>query len=318
MTRLTSQEIRIGVVGAIVVALVAMLPFFDNGFYLSLTVNIMMYAALCTAWTLFSGPTHYVSLATAAFFGVGAYSVAFIGDGLPMPVIIVIAAVAGFLIALIVGLSTLRLRGVYFVVFTFGLTELTRQLVHWWEINQTSNLVRLLFLDVTSTDLYYYLVVLTALTFLTAWLIKRSRVGLALRVIGEDETVANHTGINATRVKVLTFALSAALISATGAIMVPRWTNVEPNLAFNSLISFQVLVMALLGGTGVLFGPALGAIPLVFLSEYLSGTFPYQFNIALGLCFVAIVFLLPQGVAGALANGWQRLRARRAKRGAPI
>lgn len=295
-----------------VFALLAAAPQVIDAYQTSFLINLLGYVVMSTAWAIFSGNTKYISLATAAFFGVGAYSVAFIGDALPMFVIIPIAAVAGFLIALIVGLSTLRLRGVYFVVFTFGLTELVRQLVHWWEINQTSNLVRLLFLDVTSTDLYYYLIVLTAVTFLTAWLIKRSRVGLALRVIGEDETVANHTGINATRIKVLTFALSAALISATGAILVPRWTNVEPNIAFNSLISFQVLVMALLGGTGTLLGPALGAIPLVFLSEYLSGTFPYQFNIALGLCFVAIVFLLPQGVAGALANGWQRVKARRA------
>jgi branched-chain amino acid transport system permease protein len=301
----------------VVFALLAAAPQVIDAYQTSFLINLLGYVVMSTAWAIFSGNTKYISLATAAFFGVGAYTVAFIGDALPMPVIIVIAAVVGFLFALVVGLSTLRLRGVYFVVFTFGLTELTRQLVHWWEINETNNLVRLLFLDVTSTDLYYYLIVLTALTFLTAWLIKRSRVGLALRVIGEDESVANHTGINATRIKVLTFALSAGLISATGAILVPRWTNVEPNIAFNSLISFQVLVMALLGGTGTLFGPALGAIPLVFLSEYLSGTFPYQFNIALGLCFVAIVYLLPQGVAGALTDAWRRFEARRADGRAP-
>ncbi len=317
MTR--NRSLRYTSIAAIVVvfALFAAAPQVVGAYQTSFLINMLGYVVMATAWAIFSGNTKYISLATAAFFGVGAYSVAFIGDALPMPVIVVIAAVVGFLVALVVGLSTLRLRGVYFVVFTFGLTELTRQLVHWYEINETNNLVRLLFLDVTSTELYYYLIVLTAITFLTAWLVKRSRIGLALKVIGEDETVANHTGINATRIKVLTFALSASLISATGAIMVPRWTNVEPNLAFNSLISFQVLVMALLGGTGTLFGPALGAIPLVFLSEYLSGTFPYQFNIALGLCFVAIVYLLPQGVAGALTDAWRRIKARRANGRAP-
>lgn len=294
--------------------LLALAPRFVSAYHVSFLLNLLAFVIMSTAWAIFSGNTKYISLATAAFFGVGAYTVAFIGEGLPMPVVILIAAVVGFLVALVVGLSTLRLRGVYFVVFTFGLTELTRQLVHWWEINQTQNLVRHLFLDVTTTELYYYLVVLCGLTFLAAWLMKRSRAGLALRVIGEDETVAAHTGIDTTRVKVLTFALSAALISATGAVLVPRWTYVDPNIAFNSLISFQVLVMALLGGTGTIFGPALGAIPLVFLSEYLSGTFPHQFNIVLGLCFVLVVFLLPQGVAGALLGGSRRVINWRAAR----
>lgn len=280
-------------------------PQIASAYQTSFLLNLLSYVVMATAWAIFSGNTKYISLATASFFGVGAYTVAFVGEALPMPVIIVIAAVIGFLIALVVGLSTLRLRGVYFVVFTFGLTELTRQLVHWWEINQTQNLVRNLFLDVTTEQLYYYVVVLCAVTFLTAYLVKRSRVGLALRVIGEDETVANHTGINTTRVKVLTFALSAALISATGAILVPRWTYVDPNIAFNSLISFQVLVMALLGGTGTILGPALGAVPLVFLSEFLSGQFPHQFNIVLGVCFILVVFLLPRGVAGWLQSLWR-------------
>jgi branched-chain amino acid transport system permease protein len=100
--------------------------------------------------------------------------------------------------------------------------------------------------------------------------------------------------------------VSAALISATGAILLPRWTYIDPNIAFNSRVSFEVLVMALLGGTGTLLGPALGAIPLVFLFEFLSGTFPHQFTIVLGLCFVLIVFLLPQGVTGAIETALAR------------
>ena len=107
----------------------AMLPFLTEGFYLTLAVNVALYVALCTAWSLFSGPTHLVSLATAAFFGIGTYAVA-IGIGhVPFPVLILCGGLAGALFAAIVGAATLRLSGVYFVIFTLGLAELTRQIV---------------------------------------------------------------------------------------------------------------------------------------------------------------------------------------------
>ena len=93
---------------------------------------------LATAWALFSGPTRYISLATVAFFGIGAYTVAVLGEMLPWPLVLADRSGArrhrG---RAVVGLSTLRLRGVYFVIFTFGLTELIRQLVIWYEINKS-------------------------------------------------------------------------------------------------------------------------------------------------------------------------------------
>src|SRR5690606_12599096 len=116
-------------IGAVIVAVAALLPFFDQGFYLSISVNIMLYAALCTAWSLFSGPTHYVSLATAAFYGLGTYSVGLGIDILPYPVLLLIAASVGAVVAGLVGAMTLRISGVYFVIFTFGLAEFVRQLV---------------------------------------------------------------------------------------------------------------------------------------------------------------------------------------------
>jgi branched-chain amino acid transport system permease protein len=130
-----------------------------------------------------------------------------------------------------------------------------------------------------------------------SWLAGRTRLGFALRAIGEDETVARHTGVNTTLVKVLVFALTASVIALTGAILSLRYSYIDPNIAFNSAWSFQVLIMSLLGGAGRAWGPLLGVIPLVLLSEFLAGTFPHHFGIALGLCFVVIVFYLPGGVA---------------------
>ena len=135
----------------------------------------------------------------------------------------------------------------------------------------------------------------------------RQNLGFALRVVGEDETVARHSGINTTWIKVLVFAFTSMLMGLTGAIVSLRWTYVDPNVAFNSFVSFQVLIMALLGGIGRLHGPILGVVPLVLLSEYLSGSFPYHFTIVLGICFIIIVFYMPTGVAGLLDRLLARL-----------
>lgn len=289
-------------------ALLALVPQLADAYYLALAIGLLQYTVLATAWGMFSGPTRYVSLATTAFFGVGAYTVAVLGEALPWPLVLLVAAALGAVLAAIVGLSTLRLSGVYFVIFTFGLAELVRQLVVWFEVNKTRVLGRYVFVDITQRDIYWQLLLLAAAVFALGTLIARSRLGFALRIIGEDETVAAHCGINTTIAKVALFTISATIMTLTGAIMAPRWTYIEPSIAFNAMISFQVLIMALLGGIGRPWGPAMGALPLVLLFEVLSGTFPHHFNIALGVCFVVIVYFLPGGIIGLVDRGWAKLK----------
>ena len=297
------KEIVIWVISAAALLGLALLPrWLTDEYYLSLMISILMYCVLATAWALFSGPTRYISLATVAFFGMGAYVTAVFGESLPWAAVLAIAAGVGLVMALLVGLSTLRLSGVYFVIFSFGLAELVKQLVTWYEVNITKDLGRYVFVEITQLDIYWQLLALLALVLGLRALINRSRLGLALRVIGEDETVATHVGINTTTAKLLLFTVSAVFITVTGAIMAPRWTYIDPSIAFAPVISFQTLIMALLGGAGALFGPILGAVPLVLLFEYLSANFPNHFSILLGLVFIVIVYFIPQGLSGVLAK----------------
>lgn len=282
--------------------LVGALPVLDAGFWLALAINVAQYAVLATAWAMFSGPTRYVSLATAAFFGVGAYTVAVLGEALPWAVVLLVAGGIGAVLSLLVGFATLRLSGVYFVVFTFGLAELIRQLVTWFEVNVTRSMGRYVFVEVTQAEILWQLLALFgALLALGTWL-ARSRLGFALRVIGEDEVVARHVGIDTARAKVALFALSSVFMALTGAVMAPRWTYLDPSIAFNPAISFTVLIMALLGGTRSLLGPLLGVVPLALLFEVLTARFPNHFSILVGMVFLLVVYALPQGVSGLLAR----------------
>jgi branched-chain amino acid transport system permease protein len=282
---------------ALLVAL-AFVPLVVNTYYLALGISLLYFAVLATAWAMFSGPTRYISLATVAFFGIGAYTVGVLGEVLPWPLVLAVAGLLGVAVALVVGLSTLRLSGIYFVIFSFGLSELIRQLVTWYEVNIHKSVGRYIFIDITQQQIYWQLLALMLLVLGAGWLIGRSRLGLALRVIGEDEVVARHAGIDITRAKLVMFAISALFMSLTGAVMAPRWTYIDPAIAFNPMLSFEVVIMALFGGVGTLFGPVLGVIPFVLLFELLSANFPNYFSILLGLVFMVIVYALPHGVIG--------------------
>lgn len=276
----------------------ALVPVFGSGYAMSMAINLLIFTVLATSWALFSGPTGYVSLATVAFFGVGVYVAAVFGEVWPWPLVLGAAALASLLVALPVGLATLRLRGVYFVIFTFGLSELIRQLVTWYEANHAGSVGRYLFLDITQPHIVWQLTALAALVYVAGWLLKRSRTGLALRMIGDDETVARHCGVHTTFAKLTAFGLSAMFMALAGAIVAPRWTYIDPTIAFNPVVSFQVLIMALLGGAARLHGPVLGVIPLVLLFEFLSANFPNYFSVLLGCTFLVIVYLAPRGIVG--------------------
>jgi branched-chain amino acid transport system permease protein len=292
--------------GTIVLAL---LPLFASNYVISLFILLYANVALATAWAFFSGTTRYISLATAAFFGVGIYTLAIAHVYVPVPLALLAAAVVGFLVALVVGLATLRLRGVYFVVFTFGLTELIHQVLNWWEININKTTSRYIFTDVSNVNIYETLLAVAIITIVGSWYVSQIRLGFALRAIGEDETVARHTGVNTTRVKVLCFALSAAVMALVGAALALRYPYIDASIAFNNTWSFQVLIAALLGGPGRAWGPAIGAVPLVLLSDFLAGTFPHHFSIALGLCFVVIVYFLPGGITRLVLRLYHSWRA---------
>ncbi|SEF63173.1 branched-chain amino acid transport system permease protein [Thalassococcus halodurans] len=284
------------VIYPVALALLAAVPFVASDYALGLLIGMVTYVTLASAWAMFSGPTHYVSLATVAFYGAGAYVVAMLNEVMAYPMILLITAGVGATMALVVGLSTLRLAGVYFVIFSFGLAELIRQLITWYEINIYGTLGRYIFVDITARGIYWQMLGLAAITIgLTAY-INRSRLGLALRVIGDDEVVAAHSGIPLARMKLMAFVLSATILTLAGAIASPRWVYVEPAIVFNPTVSFLTVIMALFGGANRLWGPALGAIPLFLAFEYLSAHFPDVYPIFLGALFIGVVFLFPNGV----------------------
>jgi branched-chain amino acid transport system permease protein len=289
----------------IVLLLLAALPYGRPGYTVVFVYTILMYVVLTVSWVIFSGPTGYISLAPAAFFGVGVYTSAVLGMALPLPVVVCIGGLASSCLALLVGALTLRLRGIYFAIFTFGLVEFIKHLVLWWEIQRTGTRGRFL-VPVDNNTIYYVMLAILVMTLLTAYLIRRSRFGLALQSIGQDEEAAAHTGINVTVVKVMTFAISAVFMGAVGAIWAIRLTYIDPYIAFDPLNSFVPVLMAIFGGMGPLYGPVVGAAVFAYLREVLITRFPYYYMLLIGIILLVVIAYLPNGLAGLI----ERLRRR--------
>ena len=249
--------------------LVALPAYAPSDYTVILITNILMYVVLTVSWAMFSGTTGYISLAPAAFFGVGVYASAMLSSDLPLPMVIPIGGAASFILAYLVGSLTLRLRGMYFTMFTFGLVELIRNLLHWWEVNITGTVGRLI-ITADNTTVFYAMVATFLAVLFASYLIRRSKFGLALRSIGESEEAAAHSGVNVNRVKVVIFAVSAFFMGATGATMSMRWTYIDPTSAFSVQFSFMPVLMAIFGGTGHLYAPITGAAIFSLLEEILS------------------------------------------------
>ncbi len=300
---LTSKRFAVpGAITLVVLVLLATLPRYAPAYTVILLTSILMYVILTMSWVIFSGSTGYVSLAPAAFLGIGIYTSALLGRAFPLPVVVVLGGLASFCLALLIGGLTLRLRGIYFTIFTFGLVELIKNFLLWYEVNITGTRDRFVFL-VDNETIYYIMFIIFLLTLLTAYLIRRSKFGLALTSIGQSEEAAAHIGIDVTLLKVVTFGISAVFTGAAGAIIATRWTYVDPYIAFNYLYSFMTVLMAIFGGLGQFFGPILGAAVFAYLEEVLITRFPYYYMFLFGLILVVVILFLPDGLVGLFQKG---------------
>jgi branched-chain amino acid transport system permease protein len=288
----------------VVLVFLGLLPTIGSSYNVTLCTYFLMYTILAVAWTIFSGTTGYISLASAAFFGVGIYAAALLGEAMPLIFVVLIGGAASFILAFIFGAITLRLRGIYFAMFTFGLVLLFKELIYYYEITVEGLRGRFVVLQSNET-IFYYLLGIFVVTMIVAYLIKRSKFGLALQSIGENEEAAAHTGVNVTMVKILTFAVSAIFMGATGVIMATKWTYVDPGVAFNLMISFTPVLMAIFGGIAYFYGPVIGAVLFAYIQEVLTtGVLKNYYMLIFGAVLIAAIVFMPDGLLGVI----QKLR----------
>src|SRR6516225_8849002 len=284
---------------------------------------VLLYAIAASSWNIVGGYAGQVSVGHVVFFGCGAYAAmgAYAHFGLSPLVGLPAGIVLAVTIAAVIGVPTLRLSGHYFSMATIAVAELIRLVV-----TNTSYLGAAVGLSgppvprnvfdvsfISALPYYYLFLVILAITLLITWWMANSRMGFYLRAIKDSERAARSLGVPASRAKLHAYMLSAGLTSVAGALYAMMFGFVDPESGLGILISVKMLIMAALGGAGLLFGPLVGAAILVPLEELSNSLLGGQ---GAGLTFVvygAIIVLIARFQPGGILTLANRLWEKRVK-----
>jgi branched-chain amino acid transport system permease protein len=297
----------------------ANVPLLADRLWFRLATITAMFIVMATAWNIIGGITGYAAFGNVAFFGIGAYTTGMLIAKAKWPFLLSlpVAPIVAAAFAALVGLPLLRLRGHYFAVASLGVGVAVGELVQ--NIDYRGQPVfggaSGLFLPIYAIDnrglfFFYLMLAAAAASIAVTWLVLRSRFGYGLIAIRENEEAAAVLGVNATAYKVAAFSLAAALTGLAGGIFSQWNVFINQDNAFPIEYNVQMILMALLGGTGTVFGPAAGAVLLQLLIQFLGGTLPISIDIPfvsttarpvvaqiiLGLLLVAVVIFVPRGI----------------------
>ncbi|HEY8863015.1 MAG TPA: branched-chain amino acid ABC transporter permease [Candidatus Dormibacteraeota bacterium] len=317
------------------VAQSANIPLLADKFWFRIATYIVMFIVMSTAWNIIGGITGYSAFGNVAFFGIGAYTTGMLIAKAKWPFLLALpfAPVLAAAFAALVGLPLLRLRGHYFAVASLGVGVALGELVQNIDYNGQpvfggASGLFLPILSIDNRDLFFFYLMCgaAAIAIGVTWWVLRSRFGYGLIAIRENEEAASVLGVNTTAYKVAAYALSAALTGLAGGIFSQWNVFINQDNAFPIEYNVQMILMALLGGTGTVFGPAVGAVLLQLLIQFLIGSLPITIEIPfvstqahpivaqiiLGLLLIVVVIFIPRGVidffGGRTRLSWAYLR----------
>ena len=296
--------------GGLVVALLTTVPWWGLAVLVQFGINALILATLAQSWNIIGGYTGYPSFGNSVFYGLGGYGVAIamVQYGLPFPVGLAIGIGLAVGFAILLGLPVLRLRGHYFAIATLGLAEVMTAIVSNLEIagRNVGLILPLVKGDVLFFELSLILLVVTTLAVM--W-ISRSRFGFGLIAIRENEQAAAVMGVNTTLYKILAFALCSVFAAVAGGIHAYWITYLDPGSAFDVALNVKMIIMAVFGGPGTIFGPVLGAFVLSAISEILAAKVTSLASIFFGIVIVAAIVFMPRGFADLVRrfrqSGWR-------------
>ena len=275
------------------------LPLLTDRLWFRIATTVAMFVVMASAWNIIGGLTGYASFGNVAFFGLGAYTAGVVVTNLNLPfaLALVLAPLVAAAFAVIVGIPLLRLRGHYFAVATLGVGVAVGEVVNNIEpLGAATGL----FLPIIRSDLLFFYLMLGAalLAVLTTWVILRTRFGYGLLAIRENEEAAAVIGVNTTFYKVAAFCIAAALTGIAGAIFAQWNSFINQDNAFAISDNVQMILMAVIGGTGTVLGPVAGAISLELIIQTLAGggSGSVFSQIGLGVLLAVCVIFIPRGV----------------------
>lgn len=281
------------------------------GVYLQHTATIILtYLCLALSWDMLVR-TGQISFGVAGFFGIGAYSAALTALNLKLDPLLSIAVggLAAMAAALVLGLTTLQLRGMYFAITTLALTEIFRVIVRnlpGLTGGPEGTVLPSAIFDGDPTKTYWLLLAIALVTIAISEAFQRTRVYFAITSIRHDEIVARSSGLDIFKYAVFVFAVTSAIQGIVGASFAQQYAFVSPEGTFDIDFTLLPIAMCLLGGMHSTLGPIIGALVLGSVAEYLKLQLPYGHLLVYGAVITLVILLMPQGVAGKMKEQFVR------------
>jgi branched-chain amino acid transport system permease protein len=305
------------VVGLAALALVAITPFGMSDSKLNFATGVALWAAMASAWSLVAS-AGYVSLATPGWYGLGAYTTAVLMNrfSLPFGIALIGAAVLCTVVATVVAVPLLRLRTHYFIMGSFIIAQVIFLLVNsatFLGLDGANPIqLPLPVSDPSSIAPFFYAVAIVfyAIVMLLLWLSRRGRLGYALRAIAQDETSAELLGVPTTRYKIAAFSVSGGVTGVAGGIAAVWSGYLVPTTFFSVAVTLKALIMPIVGGINVLFGPTFGAFVFQFLDHTIGVEFDKYTQLVFGAVVMLVALALPRGVLPSLTSLAEHVRTR--------
>jgi branched-chain amino acid transport system permease protein len=310
---------------------------FPNPAVTSIAVVTMIYLVAAIGWNIFSGYSGYISIGHAAYYGIGQYTVALLVLHLPKILLhwkiaagwatfelLPVAGLAAAIAAVPIGFVLLRVRKHTFIILTVAVMFILQLLAfNFTSLTNGSGGLALPFPtwqgNSFNEPFYYVGLAAAVVAAAVSWWVRRSKYGLGLLSIRDDEDRARGLGVHTTRTKLIAYVMSAFFVGIAGGLYAPFLGSVYPQFGFDPNFDLAVAVLVFVGGIGTLSGPIIGALLLIPLQQY----FQLQFGnlnlylIAYGVLFILILRLLPAGIAPSITRLWRSvLVARRRRAGA--
>jgi branched-chain amino acid transport system permease protein len=280
---------------------------FANDYVFFAGYTVLQFVVLATAWNILGGYTGYVNFGTAAFFALGAYTTVFFHKAypLPVPVLIVIAAMVSGLVGLGMGYLTLRLRGSFFAIATLALAVVLQTLVVNWDFvggSRGAYIIRPREIAILGSYIQYLFLIMLLLSvaaIATARTIERSRLGYGFATIRDDELAAEAAGVPTLKLKLIATMISGAFMGMAGAPFPYYIGYLEPSSAFGLPYAVNSIAMPMIGGTMTWIGPLIGALLLGTIQQVATVTISSAVNLLLvGVLLVVFVIIAPNGIMG--------------------
>lgn len=290
-------------IAAISIVILALVPIFNTAYYLTVLFLILVYVGLAESFDILFGYGGYLNLGHLTFFAVGGYAFAIVLQQvpwIPIAVAFVVGAIGAVAFATLIAYPFFRLHGAYFAISTLGLGLLLYYLFvnptfDWLTKGQRGILINIQY-GSGAVPAYILALVVSVFTVFYNYRLPKTKFGLALLSIKENESVARLFGINTFRTKFYAFIISAAIAGLIGAIYVYGIGYVNPSTVVGTEILVVPSIMALLGGSGIFIGPLVGVTLLMTVQEVIWTSSPYFHLFTYGIIMAVVGLFMPEGI----------------------